>query len=180
MTMIMFNDYDDDDDNYHCYNGNVLSITFFYTILEGLSKPNIEKLFYAMMKCCAQNSYACTTTYEFNAILAFRFVLKTLKLRNGLSSTVYIYFFHSIFQTQVHGTTVPSYITIEQTLFKSNLHFSQFTSTVLAQKYPHLIFDRGRSQVLHIKKKEHSLVMKSEKNLAKVFRLGFMADPNLV
>lgn len=102
------------------------------------------------------------------------------QLRNGLSSTVYIYFFHSIFQTQVHRTTVPSYITIEQTLFKSNLHFSQFTSTVLAQKYPHLIFDRGRSQVLHIKKKEHSLVMKSEKNLAKVFRLGFMADPNLV
>ena len=33
-----------------------------------------------MMKCCAQNSYACTTTYEFNAILALRFVLKTLKL----------------------------------------------------------------------------------------------------
>lgn len=29
MTMIMFNDYDDDDDNYHCYNGNVLSIKFF-------------------------------------------------------------------------------------------------------------------------------------------------------
>lgn len=88
MTMIMFNDYDDDD-NYHCYNGNVLSITFFYTILEGLSKPNIEKFFYAMMKCCAQNSYACTTTYEFNAILALRFVLKTLKL---LSRFVSFYF----------------------------------------------------------------------------------------
>lgn len=31
MTMIMFNDYDDDDDNYHCYNGNVLNLTFFFT-----------------------------------------------------------------------------------------------------------------------------------------------------
>ena len=29
MTMIMFNDYNDDDDNYHCYNGNVLLSSFF-------------------------------------------------------------------------------------------------------------------------------------------------------
>ena len=57
--------------------------------MEGLSKPNIKKFFYAMMKCCAQNSYACTTTYEFNAILALRFVLKTLKL---LSRFVSFYF----------------------------------------------------------------------------------------
>ena len=31
--------------------------------------------------------------------------------------------------------------------------------------------------MLHIKKKEHSLVMKSEKNSARIFRLGVIADP---
>lgn len=64
----MSNDYDDDG-NYHCDNGNVLSMTFF--------SHHFEELFYAIMKCYAQNSCACTTKYEFSANLALRFVLKT-------------------------------------------------------------------------------------------------------